>query len=114
MQFKAEAGNVFAFSTKNKKSGIIVSTNVSVTPGKSYRYALEMQSDRPGLATPSVKWGKTTISAKSEYKGNWQKCSADFTVPAGVSKVSLRVWSGGPAPGEFIRFRNVSLKELEK
>ncbi len=114
VQFKVEADNTLAFSTKNKKAGIILAANVNLPAGKSYRFALEMQTDRPGLALPSVKWGKTQVSGKAENSSKWQKCHVDFDMPAGVKSASLRVWSSGPVPGEFIRVRNLSLKELEK
>ena len=114
VQFKAEPGNILAFSTKNRKAGIIFNSTVAVKGGKSYRFALEMKLDRPGLATPSVKWGTASLSAKVPLTTEWQKCHVDFDLPAGVAKTSLRVWAGSPVPGQFIRVRNVSLKEIEK
>ena len=114
VQFKIEDSNTLAFSTKNKKAGIILGLHPVVKGGKSYRFALEMKLDRPGLAAPSVKWGKTQFSAKVMPTTQWQKCHVDFDLPANESKPGLRVWAGSPAPGEFIRVRNLSLKEIEK
>lgn len=113
-QVKKEGADAFAFSTKTRKAGIILASQVKVVPGKSYRWALELKNDRPGLSVPSVKLGKKNVSARVENTAEWQKCAVDFTVPAGISRVHLRVWAGGPNPGEFVRVRKFSLKELEK
>ena len=112
--FKVEPNNTLAFTNKGKNKGLILSSTVPVVSGKSYRFAIDMQNSLPGIAAPSVKWGNTTISAKVENNTKWQSCTADFDVPVGVTKVSLRVWANGTKPGEFIRVRNASLKEIEK
>ena len=113
-QYKIEQGSTIAFSTKDKQSALILSSQVKLLPGKSYRFALEMQLPQGGTASPSVKWDKTGVSAKVARSSEWQKCQVDFDLPPNVSKVSLRVWAGALSPGKFIRVRNFSLKELEK
>ena len=109
-----EGKDVFVFSSKIGKKAVLFGTEATVEPGKSYRFAIDIRNARPVLAVPSVKWGKTTVSAKVTTSTEWQTCNTDFTVPAGVKKVSLRVWTAGTTPGEFIGVRNASLKELEK
>lgn len=113
-QYKIEEGNTIAFSTKDKQSALILSSQVKLLPGKSYRFTLEMQLPPGVSASPGVKWEKTGVGAKVARSSEWQKCQVDFDLPPNVSKVSLRVWAGALSPGKFIRVRNFSLKELEK
>ena len=113
-QYKIEQGSTIAFSTKDKQSALILSSQVKLLPGKSYRFTLEMQLPPGVSASPGVKWEKTGVGAKVARSSEWQKCQVDFDLPSNVTKVSLRVWAGALSPGKFIRVRNFSLKELEK
>ena len=110
---KKEDGGVVAVSAQKKRS-LLYSARVFLTPGKDYRFALELKNDRPHLSAPSVKIGSKGFSCRTTNSTDWQKNEVDFTVPAGKGDVNLRVWTGGIAPGEFFRIRNLSVKELEK
>ena len=106
--------NAVVFSAQGKKSRIFVSTMMKLLPGKSYRFAYEIQIDAPGTVTPSVKIGKTTLTGKLQKTSQWQKGQIDFSLPQAQSRAVLWLWAGELMPGKFFKVRNLSLKELEK
>jgi hypothetical protein len=99
---------------KDKKSSIMLSRQIKLVPGKSYRFAYEVQCGAPALFTPSVRCGKTGFNGKNITSSQWKKGFIDFTVPAGSVQAQLRLWGGNLAPGKAFRLRNISLKELGK
>ena len=99
---------------KDKKSSIMLSRQIKLVPGKSYRFAYEVQCGAPALFTPSVRCGKTGFNGKNITSSQWKKGYIDFTVPAGTVQAQLRLWGGNLAPGKAFKLRNISLKELGK
>lgn len=110
---KKEADNVTALTVKAKGS-FIYNTRTQLVPGKEYRFAFEIKNDRARLCSPSVRCGKQDFGCTLSPLADWQKGHIDFTVSEGKGDTALRFWAGNVMPGEHVRLRNISLKELAK
>ena len=109
---KGEENGVISCGVTDKKASLMLTSQVKLTPGKSYRFAFDLQLPQGAAFTPSIRWSKSNISGKVRKTLRWQSCTLDFSVPAGIDQGILGLWSGDLTPGKTFKIRNVSLKEL--
>ena len=109
---KGEENGVISCGVTDKKTTLMLTSQVKLAPGKSYRFAFDVQLPQGASLTPSIRWTKSNISGKTRKTTAWQSCVLDFSVPAGIRQGVLGLWCGGLQPGKSFKLRNLSLKEL--